>query len=158
MFDQKLTSEWLNSLVGEWSLDFATAESSEHPGFRATGTESIRPIGEGIVIESVSTGADGSSSRSITLICSHAEKARITGAVMSTAVDTIFNSVGEIGQDGRSLTLETEGPAMTPGRETDRYRDVFVIEDERSRYTAAELLHDDGSWRAFMRTVYRRKS
>lgn len=157
MFDQKLTTEWLNGLVGEWSLDFATADSSEHPGFRATGTESVRQIGVGIVMESLSTGSDGSSSRSITLICSDAEKGRITGAVMSTAVDTLFNSFGEIAQDGRSLALETEGPAMTPGRATDRYRDVFVIEDERSRYTVAEVLRDDGSWHEFMRTVYRRK-
>jgi Protein of unknown function (DUF1579) len=158
MFDQKHTGEWLNRLIGDWSLEFATADSSEHPGFRATGTESIRQIGAGIVIESVSTGSDGSSSRSVTLVCGDAEKERITGAVMSTAVDTVFYSFGEIAQDGRSLTLETEGPAMTPGRETDRYRDVFVIEDERSRYTVAELLHDDGSWHEFMRTVYRRKS
>jgi hypothetical protein len=157
MFDHEFAIEWLNRLVGEWSLDFATADSSEHPGFRATGTESIHAIGSGIVIESVSMGADGSASRSITLICGDAEKGSITGAVMSTAVDTLFNSVGEIAQNGRSLTLETEGPAMTPGRETDRYRDVFVIEDDRSRFTAAELLHDDGSWHEFMRTVYRRK-
>jgi hypothetical protein len=157
MFDQKRTSEWLNRLVGEWSLDFATADSSEHPDFRAKGTENVRRIGAGIIMESVSTSTDGSASRSVTLICGDAEKERITGAVMSTAVDTIFNSVGEIAQDGRSLTLETEGPAMTAGRETDRYRDVFVIEDQRSRYTAAELLHDDGSWHEFMRTIYRRK-
>ena len=45
MFDQKRASKWLNSLVGEWSLDLATAESSEHPGFRATGTESVRRVG-----------------------------------------------------------------------------------------------------------------
>jgi Protein of unknown function (DUF1579) len=158
MFDQKRTSEWLNGLVGEWSLDFATADSSEHPGFRATGTESVRQIGAGIVMESLSTGSDGSSSRSITLICSDAEKGRITGAVMSTAVDTLFSSIGEIAPDRRSLTLETEGPAMTEGRETDRYRDVFVIENETSRYTAAELLHDDGSWQEFMRTTYQRKN
>lgn len=158
MIDPDQARHWLHRLVGEWELNLATSAASEHPGFEAKGRETVRSIGSGIMLESTSLGSDGSPTHSITLLCSDRIKGRITGSVMTTAVDTLFVYEGTISPDGRSLILETEGPAMTPGRETDRYRDVFVMEDDSSRYMAAELWADDGGWREFMRTTYRRTS
>lgn len=148
---------WLQQLLGEWTYTFRTAEDSDHPGATATGTETVRAI-SGAFVAVENTGAseqDGSESRSVTLIGYEAEAGRFTGAVASTAVASLFVYAGGLSDDGQALLLETVGPAMTEGQTMDRYRDVIRIVDADRRFTAAEVWQD-GAWKEFMRTEYRR--
>jgi len=154
MVDYVMGQDWLQGLVGEWTFSFATAEDSEHPGVVAQGVETVRRIGSAaILLENRAEGDDGS--HSATIILADASGTSFSGAVVGTAVDTLFVYSGS-GVDDRTLVLETEGPAMTPGRETDRYRDVFHIIDYDNRFTTAEVQEENGAWREFMRTTYRR--
>jgi Protein of unknown function (DUF1579) len=157
--DASLKQAWVQQLVGEWTYEFKTADDSDHPGATASGTESVRSVGDHFVImDNAGAAGDGTTSRSVTLIGYEALRDRFSGAVAGTAVPSLFVYDGDLIEGGQALVLETEGPAMTEGRETDRYRDVFYIVDSNHRSTAAEVLGPDGEWREFMRTEFTRKA
>ena len=148
---------WLQQLLGEWTYTFRTADDSDHPGATASGAETVRSISEHFVaVENTGrSDNDDQSSHSITLIGYEPDAERFTGAVAGTAVPSLFVYAGALSTDGQSLLLETDGPAMTEGQTTDRYRDVICILDADHRYTAAEVWQQ-GHWKEFMRTVYTR--
>lgn len=156
MGDNQAQLAFLQSLIGDWSYQFSTADDSDHPGATATGTETVRAVGTNFVFaENVGKGNDASGSHSVTVIGYEPDHALFTGSVAGTAVDQLFVHEGKLSDDGRSLLLQTEGPAMTPGRETDSYRDVLELHDKDCRVTRAEVLVD-GEWKEFMRTEYTR--
>lgn len=147
---------WLQQLVGEWTYSFRTADDSEYPGATATGTETVRAVGEHfVVVENDGCADDGTLTRSVTLLGYEPDNGRFSGALAGTAVATLFVYDGRLSEDARSLLLETSGPAMTEGNATDRYRDLLQWVDENTRFTAAEVFLD-GAWKEFMRTTYRR--
>lgn len=149
---------WAQMLIGEWDYQFRTADDSDHPGATASGTESVRAVGDyWLILENIGDSSDGTKSHSVTLIGYDPAKDRFSGAVAGTAVPTLFIYDGEPVERGRILILETEGPAMTEGSETDRYRDVFHVVDHDHRFTAAEVLQENGEWKEFMRTEFTRK-
>ena len=148
---------WLHQLVGDWTYEFSTDDDSDHPGTAASGTETVRAIGDvWVTFENKGTYREGSTSHSVMTVGFEPDKNRFAGSVASTAAPVLFLYEGQLGQDGRSLVLETEGPAMTEGREVDRYRDVIRIIDENTRETSAQVLLDGGEWREFMTWRFRR--
>jgi hypothetical protein len=157
MTNPTVEQAWLQGLIGDWTYEFSTADSSDHPGATANGTEKVRPVGDvWIVAENEGVGSDGSVSHSITTIGFEPDKGRFSGSVVGTMAPVLFIYDGALSDDGTSLVLETEGPAMTEGRVTDKYRDVFRVIDDANRETIAEVLGEDGQWREFMSTRYKR--
>jgi Protein of unknown function (DUF1579) len=153
MSNNTTSLRFLQQLVGTWSFEWRTTDDSDHPGATARGTETVRAIGDHfVVLDNHGTLNDGSASQSATLIGYEPEEDRLTGAVATTAVPVLFVYRGELSTDGRILCLETEGPAMTEGRKTDRYRDVLELVNADRRVTSAQVLLQDGQWKEFMRT------
>jgi Protein of unknown function (DUF1579) len=148
----------LQSLVGNWTYEFATACTSEYPGVTSTGTETVRRIGETwVLIENQGVSSEGSASHSVTTLGFSVETGRFVGAVAGTAVPTtLFIYDGGVGAPESAIHLDTTGPAMTPGNSTDRYRDVIQFTGPDARETIAQVLDTDGKWVEFMRTRYRR--
>ena len=158
MSNQTPEQALLQFLVGTWTYEFATAATSEYPGVTATGTETVRRIGETwVLIENQGVSSDKSASHSVTTLGVSVETGRFIGTVAGTAVpSTLFIYDGGIGAQGSAIHLETTGPAITPGNRTDRYRDVMQFLGADARETIAQLLDKDGEWVEFMRTRYRR--
>lgn len=157
MTNTNIQQTWLQQLIGEWTYEFSTAEDSDHPGASFTGTESVRPIGDTwMVAENKGRGFNGSASHSLMTLGYEPDKGRFTGSFAGTMVPVLFLYDGALTEDGTSLILDTEGPAMTEGRATDKYRDIIHILDENNRELIAQVLGDDGQWREFMSTRYRR--
>lgn len=149
--------DWLHRLIGDWVYELSTADDSDHPEATATGTETIRSIGDTwLLVENKGKGSDGSTSHSVTMLGFEPGQSRFTGAVAGTSVPVLFVYNGELSEDKTSLVLETEGPAMTEGRATDRYRDMMHVIDESHRESISLVLGGDGQWREFMRSRYRR--
>lgn len=157
MSETAANEAWLQQLVGEWTYEFSTADDSDHPGATASGTETVRAIGNvWVMIENRGTAGDGGTSHSITTVGFESANNRFAGSVVGTAIPVLFVYEGQVSEDGRSLVLETEGPAMTEGQEIDSYRDVIRIIDENTRETSAQVLSDGGEWREFMSSRFRR--
>jgi Protein of unknown function (DUF1579) len=147
-------SDFFRHFIGRWTYALRTAEDSEHPGETVAGNEVVRALGEHFVlVETRGVSGDGSPSDSAALIGFDPDSGRFTGATAGTAAPALFVYRGGLSDDGRTLVLETEGPAMTKGNEIDRYRDVFRLVDQDRRQTAMEVFQD-GEWKEFMRTEY----
>jgi hypothetical protein len=67
---------------------------------------------------------------------------------------------GTLDADERVLTLNTEGPDMSPAGKgkTARYRDVIELKSDDHRVLTSHALGDDGQWHGFMTAHYRRKT
>ena len=149
---------WLQQLIGEWDsiLSMDAAPAGAEPA--AVGTERVWAIGESwIISENRSKGSDGAASHTVTLIGFEPAKGRFTGGVAGTMAPVFFPYDGALSDDGSELHIETEGPALTEGKASDRYRDVFRVIDADSREVIAQVLDDDGTWRDFLRTRFRRR-
>ncbi|MBR7620917.1 DUF1579 family protein [Phenylobacterium sp. 20VBR1] len=159
MQDSDIAQAWLKRLVGDWSYELVTTDTSDHPGATVTGNETIKAVGDAwVCIENSGRGSDGSASHSVTMLGFNPNTGRFSGAVAGTAAPVLFVYEGVLGIDLTSLILETEGPAMTEGRSMDRYRDVLSTQDGNSRKTSAQVLDSHGEWREFMVTRYTRKA
>jgi Protein of unknown function (DUF1579) len=148
----------LESLVGDWTYELATAPTSEYPGVTSSGTETVRRIGETwVLLENRGVSSEGPASHTVTTLGFSDDTGRFIGAVAGTAVPTtLFVYDGSLGDVRSAIHLVTSGPAMTPGKSTDRYRDVIQFLGPDVRETIAQVLDTDGTWVEFMRTRYRR--
>ena len=124
-----------------------------------TGTERVWPIGDSwIVAELRGADSDGGASHSVTTLGFDASKKRIRGVLAGTMAPVLFELDGDVGASGTELLLETEGPAITEGRDIDRYRDVHRVLDTTRRELLAQVFTEDGSWKTFMTTRYTRSA
>lgn len=144
--------DFLKRLIGEWRYTFSLSEGA----YTASGVEKIWPVGDWIAVENKGSGSDDDTSHSVTLLGFDPEKGRFTGSFAGTMTPHLFIYHGSLADDGASLPLETEGPALTEGKKTDRYRDVLVVIDANRRDTVSQVLEADGTWREFMRWRYER--
>jgi hypothetical protein len=148
---------WLKQMVGDWTFIFTTSDDSEYPGFTMTGSETVKPVGDTwVMAEQIGIGSDNSPSHSVLVIGQEPGTARFVGSHAGSAVAALFVYDGALDATG-ALALETEGPAMTEGRETDHYRDVFTYTGPDSREQSLQLLGTDGTWTEFARTRFLRR-
>jgi len=147
MTSDHTTTDWAQPFLGDWTFEIFDTGQAEPT---MSGQESVRLVGTWLVAEA--TGEF----QMLTTIGFDPELGRFVGAVAGTMTPSLFVMSGVRDESG-VLTLETEGPAITEGRKTDRYRDIWRLTGPNTREIAAEVLEADGSWREFMRYVFRRK-
>lgn len=142
------TTSWAEPFVGEWKLEIINAGETVPT---MTGVETVRLVGNWLVAEV------GGEFQMLTMIGFDPELDRFVGAVAGTMASSLFVMNGTRDDESGVLTLETEGPAITEGKRTDRYRDIWRSTGPDTREIAAEVLEADGSWREFMRYMFRRR-
>jgi hypothetical protein len=148
---------WLHQLIGNWTYEFSVESDQPEAGATATGTEHVWSIGDHwVAAENKGDGADGSKTHSLTVLSFAAERGRFTGSVAASMVAQMFLYDGMIAEGGSALHLETEGPALSDDRASDKYRDIIRVIDPNRRELIAQVLDADHGWRTFMRTRYRR--
>jgi hypothetical protein len=65
---------------------------------------------------------------------------------------------GWLEEDGKTLTLEAEGPAFDGSGGTATYHDVLVLHDDNHRSFSGSVRQPDGTFKTFMTSEFRRKS
>ncbi|MNL26622.1 hypothetical protein D3C87_1481550 [compost metagenome] len=65
---------------------------------------------------------------------------------------------GWLEDDGKTLTLEAEGPAFDGSGRIDTYRDVLVLHDDNNRSFSGSVRQPDGSFKTFMTSEFQRKA
>ena len=140
-------SDWLNQLVGEWRFEGRSVP--DDPDQRRTGTESVSRRGVWTVIES----SDGARFQ----LARNPATGAITGDFVNWEDATLWTCDGAIDAEGR-LHLRSRGPSFdVEGMQTD-YDDVFDILSPDERRLTGRLVGQDGQWRDFTVTNYRRKA
>jgi len=64
---------------------------------------------------------------------------------------------GLLDDDGKTLTLDTEGPDMYVEGKMAKYRDVYEFKDNDRRTLTSHVRGEDGTWQIMMTASYRRK-
>jgi hypothetical protein len=141
-----MSANWLDQLVGEWTFEGRSIPDS--PDHRRTGTEIVTRRSAWIVIES--------SDEVRFQLALDPATGKVTGDFVNWSEPHLWTYDGAV-EDGR-LHMRSRGPSFdVEGEETD-YDDVFEIISSNERRLTGRLRGQDGQWRDFTVTNYRRKA
>ncbi len=146
---------WLARLVGTWTFEGkAQCGDEEH---HWSGREVVRPVGD-LWIHAVMTsrfeGMDDPMEAQTTLGVS-----RTTGRIIGTfiASSSAYLWLYDGSREGDTLRLDCDGPSMADSTQMASYRDVIELVSPDERRMTSHMQGEDGTWQAFMETVYRRE-
>ena len=146
---------WLHRLLGEWSYEHECTGPDGKP-MRAEGRESVRSLGGYWVVgEAEGSMPGGGPARWIMTMGFDATAGRFRGSWVGSMTGHMFIYDGALSEDGRTLTLESEGPAFD-GNGMGRYRDVVEMVDDDTRLFRSLFLGPDREWTPFMTGISRR--
>jgi hypothetical protein len=155
--------QWLQRLVGEWTVEGEASMAPGQPAVKYSGTlnsieprhtESVRSL-EGIWTVCEGRDENGASSSLMTLGYDPA-RGRFVGTFVAGMMTHLWLYEGELDSDEKRLTLDCEGPSLTTEGQMGRYRDTIELVSDDHRVLTSRFLFDDGEWREFMRADYRR--
>lgn len=150
---------WLQQLVGEWTTE-AQMTAGPEPGEACKGTEKVRSLGGlWVMAEGQGQMPDGGSATMIMTIGYDPTKKRYVGTWVGSMMTHLWIYDGELDSAGKVLTLNSEGPDMSPGAtpgKRAKYQDVIEIKSADHRTLTSHCQSDDGNWQQFMTANYRR--
>ena len=149
--------QWLQKLVGEWTIDSEGTMGPDQPPNKWKGTEIVRSVGDlWIVAESKGEVSEGCSMTMITTLGYDPQKGRFVGTFIGSMMTRLWLYDGALDASERVLTLDTEGPNMVAEGKMARFQDIYEIIDNDHHMLTSRMLSDDGQWRQFMTSHYRR--
>ena len=141
---------WLHRLLGDWRYEI-TCQAPDGTEFRATGTERVRPLGGFWVVgEGEGEMPGGTPGRFVMSLGYETGPGRFRGSWIGTMMEAMFVYDGALSEDGRSLVLDSEGPAMS-GAGRASYRDTVTLTDAGERLVVSAVRLPDGGWQELMR-------
>lgn len=150
---------WLQQLVGEWTSEAQMAMTPD-PAETCKGTESVRSLGGlWILAEGKGEMPDGGSATMLMTLGYDPAKKRYVGTWVGSMMTHMWLYEGELDLSRTILTLNSEGPDMSPGAapgKLAKYKDVIEIKAADHRILSSHCLGDDGKWQEFMTAHYRR--
>lgn len=157
--EQKLRPEhqWLQRMVGEWTIE---SQASMQPGAPPTtyrGTESVRSLGGlWVVCDGVGDMPGGGTSHNIITLGYNPYRRRFEGSFIGTMMPHMWFYEGQLDGSGQRIVLETEGPGFTDMERMARYRDTFEMVSDDHRTLSSSYQDDAGQWQHFMTAHYHR--
>lgn len=149
--------EWLQKLTGEWTFEGQADMGPDKPPAKSRGTERVRSLGGlWIVAEGEGEMPGGGPANTMMSLGYDPRKQRFVGTWIGSMMSNLWVYEGTLDGEGKVLTLETEGPAMSGEGKMGRYRDIIEFDGGGRRVLRSAALGDDGTWREFMRAEYRR--
>lgn len=155
----ELTQEhgWLDQLVGDWVFEGECFMGPDEPPFKATGRETVRSLGGYWTVgEGQGEMPCGGEARTLMTLGYDPRAKRYRGTWVGSMMDHLWVYDGAMSSDGRTLTLEAEGPSFAGDGKMLRYRDALEVVDRDTRILRASVLGDDGQWFQFMECRYTR--
>jgi hypothetical protein len=134
------------------------------PMTKFTGSETARSMGGvWIVAEGKGTMGESGEETSLLTLGYDPNKKRFVGSWVGSMMTHLWIYSGELNPGETTLTLSSEGPAMTPegqiiAGKTALYRDIHEFKSNDHRVLTAHVQGDDGKWQQFMEMHYHRKS
>lgn len=147
--------QWLQQLVGEWTMEEEAECEPGKPPVKSTGTDSVRSIGGlWIVCDGQGQMPDGAPASWMMMLGYDPAKQKFVGTWIGSMMPNMWVYEGELDESGRVLSLNSEVPGCEG--KIEKFKDVieFVSDDHRVHTSHAQ--QPDGSWKQFMRADYRR--
>jgi uncharacterized protein YndB with AHSA1/START domain len=147
---------WLLRMIGEWEYQTECTMGPGEPMMQARGRERVRSLGGYWVLgEAEGDMPGGGTARWIVTMGFDAAAQTFRGTFVGSMMPHMFVYAGKLAEDGKTLALDTEGPAMT-GEGTARYRDTITMFDDDTRELKSEVQQPDGSWTFIMSSRFTR--
>ncbi|MGG5810849.1 DUF1579 family protein [Falsiroseomonas sp. CW058] len=141
---------WLHRMLGDWRQETECRMGPDAPPMQATATERVRSLGGYWVVGEGEGAMPGGGHARWTVTLGWDQGARtFRGSFVGSMMPHMFVYAGTLSPDGRTLTLDTEGPAMT-GEGRAAYRDEVTLLDEDHRTVTSSVQGPDGAWTTFM--------
>jgi hypothetical protein len=150
--------EWLQKLVGEWTIEAEASMGPDQPSESVSGTESVRSLGGvWVLAEGQGEMPGGGHATTVMTLGYDPQRQRYVGTWIGSMMSHLWVYDGELDAAERVLTLSAEGPSMAGDGKLAQYRDVIEFKSDDYRLLSAYVLRDDGEWHHFMTTHYQRK-
>lgn len=148
--------EWLQSLVGEW-ITKTEMNMPDGNSMTTDGRETVKSLG-GLWAFAEATGEmpDGSSSTSYTSLGYDVSFKEYRGCWFGSFSSHLWKYVGTLSEDGKTMTLDCEGPDMEEDGKTALYKDVITLIDKNHRKLTSYWQDKSGEWQIAMTTEYTR--
>lgn len=149
--------EWLQNLVGEWRIESEMLMEPDSPKLKTQGRASVKSLG-GLwafseIMDTVPDGTEVISKFALGYDVSFQE---YRGCWIMSASSHLWKYVGELSEDGKTMTLNCEGPSMVKDGETALYREVIELIDENHRTQTSYAQDENGEWQEFGKAQYYR--
>jgi|GEM_PF-157897 len=147
--------EWLQKLVGEWTIE---TEIHMEPGkepMKATGTETARMLGGFWVVGEGRGEMEGMSTKWILTFGYDPQKEEYVGRWIDSMSSAKWDYTGQVDESGKVLTLKTRGFCPMEGKLCD-FRTTVRFESDDRRVITDEKKTDDG-WVTAVVSTYTRK-
>lgn len=148
---------WLAKMAGEWEFEVEGMCEPGEPPHKSSGRERVRTLGDLWVIGEGEGGMpDGGEARMLLTLGYDPAKQKFVGSWVGSMMTHMFVYEGELEADGKTLTLETEGPSFTAPGKMSKYRDVYEMVSEDERILRSMAPDGKGGWTVFNTARYRR--
>ena len=142
--------KWLQQLAGEWESEMECTMEPGKPPVKNKMTEKARSLGGFWLVSEGSGEAMGSPFSSILTIGYDPGKKKFIDSWVDSMTSTMWKYEGTLGDDGKTLTLETEGPCPMQGGKICKFKEVIVFQDENHKTFTSSIQGEDGNWTTFM--------
>ena len=149
---------WLQSLIGEWSVEAECMMGPDQPSMKTKGQCVTRSIG-GLWTLNEGTGEmpGGGEAKSIITLGYDPAKRKFVGTFIASMMAHLWLYEGTLDASDKVLTLDAEGPSMMGDGGMAKYQDIVTIENDDHWILSSQMLGPDGQWHKFMTAHYRRK-
>ena len=155
--------EWLNKLLGEWTVESECSMGPDKPSEKFTGTESVRSLG-GLWVVCEGTGempGGGGTATTIMTLGFDTKKNRYVGTFVGSMMTHLWTYEGAVDAAGKKLTLDTVGPDFSGAEGSEdkmaQYKDAIEFQSDDHRVLTSHMLGPDGKWTQIVTSHYRRK-
>jgi hypothetical protein len=148
--------EWLQRLVGEWTVSLDTVTEPGGDSTSPETRESIRSIGGLWIVAEGTADYDGKPFTSLLTLGYDPAKKAFVGTWIDTLQTTMWSYVGHLDESKRVLTLEAEGPSFGDPDKTAKYRDQIELVGTDRKTMSSSMLGEDGNWMTYMTAEGRR--
>jgi len=154
--------QWLQQLVGEWTMEIEADMGPGEPLAKHKGTEIVRPLGDVWVVcegtgDNPAGDPNGEPHRSVMSLGFDPNTNRFIGTFMSSMSTHLWIYNGQLDAAGKMLTLDTEGPSFSQEEKMCRYQDSIIIKSPNERLLTSKCETATGVWQDIMAATYRRK-
>ena len=142
--------EWLQRFEGEWTTEAKASMGPDLPPVECQGTISSRMIGGRWIINEMHGEAMGTPMTGVQTIGYDPQRKKYVGTWIDSMTNHLWHYEGTVDADGKTLTLEADGPNMMAEGKTTKFRDSYEFQSPDTIITTSSMLGEDGQWITFM--------
>ena len=146
--------EWLKQFAGEWETESEMTAGPGQPAVKCKGTESARMLGGYWIVSEMKGDYMGTPVTGLLTVGYDPKARKYVGTWVCSMGDFLCTYQGTA--EGKTLSLETEGPHPATGKAV-KMKDVVELKTPDHKVLTSYVQGEDGKWVPFMTMNARRK-